>query len=461
MSIQYIDYYTKLTTNQNNVTILTKYYKTILTQLKLPNDCIGTIASYLLKNITFNTCDKFIRYTGEELNEYLAYNGLSYKSSYNAHVKSKNMFNIFITFRFIYNYFRFTNNYKFDENCYSSSNNASLFIHETYKNNIEQTHYLHYLIDFIKNRANTAYNINFACDNSVYIYYVWQYEFDSSNIHYKNILYHISNTNLLDSLFFIITVGNDIKKTFLNNNCKNIYLPYYELLQHFIKDIKLSDIVLINNECKIVFQNDESKIKTDLLFVLNCILLSSYEILSNTNIKNLFIYILSKTIQYNDNDLNEYNTSIFSYYTKKKVRELFTYSEYYNQELLSVLFQNSSFMTFFMFDIYNGLMKCPLKYINKCVKKHKNIFLKFEFIEHLIKKRNIKLFTLLFRKYGLLISKLKNNKNQNLLQIAIGERGLVQNFVKLMLNSNFFTSSKLLIKKSNVKNKRVKELFNA
>ena len=435
-----IDNYVNLT-NQDYVTIITKYNRSILTNLKLPDDCIGLIGSYLTKNISYNKCITYI--------DNLIYQNINVNDD---------IILSFIAFKFIDNYFF---NLKYEFSHYINEPDKPVnFIYETFKYNIEQTEYMKYFINFINNNiSNNLNSINNKCVEDLYSNYSnYETRSDKKNKIYENILNGIYDTNFIDSLFFIITVGNDIKKIFFNNNCDIIYLPYYELLLTYITNINSLNLNLTSSRVNftdglqlcVSVKYCDIDIKIDLIFVLNCILLCNAEIINNSNIKQLFVSLLSQNISYNNSS---------NYYKKEKgiVQELFSYSEHYNQELLSVLFQNRSFVNFFKKEISIGLLYCTPKYIIKYAKKYQHIFLQFDFIENIIKKRNIKLFKILFKNHGLYLSKLKNEENQNLLQITIKERGLVQNFVKIMLNSNFFTNNK--IKKYDVKNKRVKELF--
>ena len=78
-----------------------------------------------------------------------------------------------------------------------------------------------YFINFINNNiSNNLNSINNKCVEDLYSNYSnYETRSDKKNKIYENILNGIYDTNFIDSLFFIITVGNDIKKIFFNNNC--------------------------------------------------------------------------------------------------------------------------------------------------------------------------------------------------------------------------------------------------
>ena len=433
-----------------SINLISTYYESVLNQLKLPDDCIYVIKQYLIKNIKYEYCESLIRYFLTNAPQLVGIQYCEYRDK-RFDYKCPSIEKFGQTIRIINGHFS-TEKYSFISYIGSYSNEPTCInniLHLTYKHNIEQTHYVNDFILFIKKNFNKT---NFKSISEEIRYVNWN-NYNKIPIIYKKLYNTTYYMNIIHTLFFIMSIGYDFKNNILGLNCsKNNYLPYYNLLNHLTTSFNNSYLKLTDENLMLVFYYMNEEFTTSVFRIINCILMSN-----NTNLYPLFESLLKKNIIYTDEIISEHYDHIKRYFRYCHGYNIFYYCDMLNQHLLTVLFNNKDFVKIYHKLICDQLARCPTNYIVKNAKKFSHIILTFEFMQKLIKIKNIKLFRPLFKKHGKYLSTLKNEQNMNLLQIAIKEYGLVQNFVKIMIDSQFFKST--IIKKSDVKNRKVRELF--
>jgi hypothetical protein len=215
----------------------------------------------------------------------------------------------------------------------------------------------------------------------------------------------------------------------------------YDLLIHYVKNIKIvADNYFINMRIKY----DDTEYSCDYILILNCILLNQ-----NKEYDDYLEKILKKKIIFDIKEISYTDCG------KQRIHQMLLNCEFFNEKLFMILLKNKSFYDFYETEIHEGFTKSSFKFHVENHKKYKIITNTISFMEMQLKKRNIKLFKFYFIRNKKHYSELKNSSGKNLLEISISQTGLVQNFVKLLLDSKLFNK----IKKSDIKNKKVRELF--
>lgn len=126
--------------------------------------------------------------------------------------------------------------------------------------------------------------------------------------------------------------------------------------------------------------------------------------------------------------------------------------------ILKILLESWHFVHLFGDLIANSLVELDLKKLKNI--DEKSIITKFlkssVFMFKLVEHRKFKQTKYLFKKYKNNMKNLRNNKGQNLLEVACESYGLNQNIIEMFLNSKIFDQSK---KKLEIRNRKVNKLF--
>lgn len=338
------------------------------------------------------------------------------------------------------------------------------------------------IIDFLRSVIlNSMYGMRKLVDDEIELTYVKCHNvltFIHCNILCYDTKHYRETTNLLDSLFcivftpkyFIEDVGRDLigyRKPFDDEVKKINIIPYMIFLKEVLLDRNYEIVVLnrdpINYDSGSNYGNYWRYYSTIDVLEIRCsepkYEAPFFEILRLLRMwrdRSLYHHIANIMSKINNNGLTK--ESLCAHHLKKIKYIIKTIVNDYGYLLLDAMLTSKTIVILYSEIITEVLADIDLRNIKDlCTSSYENIkklLISSDFMFVLVKKRKFKTVKFLFSTHKTQMAKFRNDKEQNLLEVACESKGLNQNIINLFLRSRLFISKNLVIK-----NKKVRSMY--